>query len=153
MKKLYILIKILFFVVVLFVALFLNKYDLFTDLIPIGSFDQTLNINIFYDYSTVLTGGSLLLFVLFFVYYKMRSFLSCITVMDKIFLCCYMLYFVIIFITKFSHYEFSGEMCQLSVVLSSIIFLQLKVFNILPIGIIIYIPILYLFFIQERRKI
>lgn len=41
-------------------------------------------------------------------------------------------------------------MAQLTFMLSSITFLQSHFLKILPIGIIIYIPIIYLFFIQKK---
>lgn len=60
----------------------------------------------------------------------------------------------IVFTTYHSFYVYSGDLCHLSSILTSITFLQYDFLNVLPIGIILYIPILYLFFIKhERRKL
>lgn len=54
--------------------------------------------------------------------------------------------------TRFSFYEFSGELAQLTLRLSAITFLQSYFLKIIPFGIILYIPIIYLFFIQKRNQ-
>lgn len=77
-----------------------------------------------------------------------------ITLLDKIILFYYSVFFITILTTYHSFYVYSGDLCHLSSILTSITFLQYDFFNVLPIGIILYIPILYLFFIKhERRKI
>lgn len=80
----------------------------------------------------------------------MSIHLSYITSLDKIVLFYYIIYFIIILITKFSFYEFTADMAQLTFMLPSITFLQSHFLKIIPIGIIIYIPIIYLFFIQKK---
>ena len=149
MKKIYFFIKICFFIVVISVSIYLKEND-FLNIAPIGAFDQTSTIIQFNEFSNVLIGSSLLLLAIFFVYYRMSIHLSSITSLDKIVLFYYIIYFIIILITKFSFYEFTADMAQLTFMLSSITFLQSHFLKILPIGIIIYIPIIYLFFIQKK---
>ena len=76
--------------------------------------------------------------------------LSYVTCLDKVILSYYLIFFIIIFAAKFSRYEFSSEIAQLALRLSAITYLQVYLFQIVPVGIIIYIPIIYLFFIQKR---
>ena len=149
MKKIYFFIKICFFIVVISVSIYLKEND-FLNIAPIGAFDQTSTIIQFNEFSNVLIGSSLLLLAIFFVYYRMSIHLSYITSLDKTVLFYYIIYFIIILITKFSFYEFTADMAQLTFMLSSITFLQSHFLKILPIGIIIYIPIIYLFFIQKK---
>ena len=147
MKKIYFFIKICFFIVVISVSIYLKEND-FLNIAPIGAFDQTDTIIQFNEFSNVLLGSSLLLLAIFFVYYRMSIHLSYIASLDKIVLFYYIIYFIIILITKFSFYEFTADMAQLTFMLSSITFLQSHFLKIIPIGIIIYIPIIYLFFIS-----
>lgn len=149
MKKIYFFIKICFFIVVISMSIYLKEND-FLNIAPIGAFDQTSTIIQFNEFSNVLIGSGLLLLAIFFVYYRMSIHLSYITSLDKIVLFYYIIYFIIILITKFSFYEFTADMAQLTFMLSSITFLQSHFLKILPIGIIIYIPIIYLFFIQKK---
>ena len=149
MKKIYFFIKICFFIVVISVSIYLKEND-FLNIAPIGAFDQTSTIIQFNEFSNVMIGSSLLLLAIFFVYYRMSIHLSYITSLDKIVLFYYIIYFIVILITKFSFYEFTADMAQLTFMLSSITFLQSHFLKILPIGIIIYIPIIYLFFIQKK---
>ena len=149
MKKIYFFIKICFFIVVISVSIYLKEND-FLNIAPIGAFDQTDTIIQFNEFSNVLIGSSLLLLAIFFVYYRMSIHLSYITSLDKIVLFYYIIYFIIILITKFSFYEFTADMAQLTFMLSSITFLQSHFLKILPIGIIIYIPIIYLFLFKKR---
>ena len=149
MKKIYFFIKICFFIVVISMSIYLKEND-FLNIAPIGAFDQTSTIIQFNEFSNVLIGSSLLLLAIFFVYYRMSIHLSYITSLDKIVLFYYMIYFIIILITKFSFYEFTADMAQLTFMLSSITFLQSHFLKIIPIGIIIYIPIIYLFYIQKK---
>lgn len=149
MKKIYFFIKICFFIVVISMSIYLKEND-FLNIAPIGAFDQTSTIIQFNEFSNVLIGSSLLLLAIFFVYYRMSIHLSYITSLDKTVLFYYIIYFIIILITKFSFYEFTADMAQLTFMLSSITFLQSHFLKILPIGIIIYIPIIYLFFIQKK---
>lgn len=152
MKKIYFFIKVCFFIVVISVSIYLKENQFLTYIAPIGSFDQTVTIIQFNEFSKVLIVSSLLLLVILFIYYRMSKRLSYITSLDKIVLCYYIIYFIIILTTKFSFYEYSGEMAQLTFMLSSITFLQSNFLKILPIGIIIYIPIIYLFFIQKSKR-
>lgn len=149
MKKIYFFIKICFFIVVISVFIYLKEND-FLNIAPIGAFDQTSTIIQFNEFSNVLIGSSLLLLAIFFVYYRMSIHLSYITSLDKIVLFYYIIYFIIILITKFSFYEFTADMAQLTFMLPSITFLQSHFLKIIPIGIIIYIPIIYLFYIQKK---
>lgn len=149
MKKIYFFIKICFFIVVISVSIYLKEND-FLNIAPIGAFDQTSTIIQFNEFSNVLIGSSLLLLAIFFVYYRMSIHLSYITSLDKIVLFYYIIYFIIILITKFSFYEFTADMAQLTFMLPSITFLQSHFLKIIPIGIIIYIPIIYLFYIQKK---
>ena len=149
MKKIYFFIKICFFIVVISMSIYLKEND-FLNIAPIGAFDQTSTIIQFNEFSNVLIGSSLLLLAIFFVYYRMSIHLSYITSLDKIVLFYYIIYFIIILITKFSFYEFTADMAQLTFMLPSITFLQSHFLKIIPIGIIIYIPIIYLFYIQKK---
>lgn len=82
----------------------------------------------------------------------MSILLSTVTLLDTFILLYYFIFFIIIFAAKFSHYEFSGEIAQLALRLSSVTFLQSYFLKIIPFGIILYIPIIYLFFIQKRNQ-
>lgn len=126
--------------------------SIFGYIAPIGAFDQTDTIIQFNEFSNVLIVSSLLLLVLFFVYYRMSILLSTVTLLDTFILLYYFIFFIIIFAAKFSHYEFSGEIAQLALRLSSVTFLQSYFLKIIPFGIILYIPIIYLFFIQKRNQ-
>lgn len=149
MKKIYFFIKICFFIVVISVSIYLKEND-FLNIAPIGAFDQTHTIIEFREFSNVLIVSSLLLLIIFFIYYKISTLLNYVTLLDTLILLYYFIFFIIIFAAKFSHYEFSGEIAQLALRLSSVTFLQSHFLKIIPIGIIIYIPIIYLFFIQKK---
>ena len=150
MKKIYFFIKICFFIVVISVSIYLKENDFLSFIAPIGAFDQTDTIIQFREFSNVLIVSSLLLLIIFFIYYKISTLLNYVTLLDTLILLYYFIFFLIIFAAKFSHYEFSGEIAQLALRLSSITFLQSHFLKIIPIGIIIYIPIIYLFFIQKK---
>lgn len=151
-RKINFLTKICFFIVVIFVSIFLKANQFLGYIAPIGAFDQTDTIIQFNEFSNVLIVSSLLLLVLFFVYYRMSILLSTVTLLDTFILLYYFIFFIIIFAAKFSHYEFSGEIAQLALRLSSVTFLQSYFLKIIPFGIILYIPIIYLFFIQKRNQ-
>lgn len=124
-RKIYFLTKICFFIVVIFVSIFLKANQFLGYIAPIGAFDQTDTIIQFNEFSNVLIVSSLLLLVLFFVYYRMSILLSTVTLLDTFILLYYFIFFIIIFAAKFSHYEFSGEIAQLALRLSSVTFLYL----------------------------
>lgn len=166
MKKLHLIIKISFFAIVIAVSIFLKEKD-FTAYIPSATayipsatayispaalLDQTDYIIQFNKFSKILLASSLLLLILFFTYYKISVHLFDITLLDKIVLFYYSVFFITIFTTYHSFYEYSGDLCHLSSILTSITFLQYDFVNVLPIGIILYIPILYLFFIKHKRR-
>ena len=151
-RKIYFLMKICFFIVVIFVSIFLKTNQFLGYIAPIGAFDQTNTILQFNEFSNVLIVSSLLLRVLFFIYYRMSVLLSTVTLLDIFILLYYFIYFMITLTTRFSFYEFSGELAQLALRLSSITFLQSYFLKIIPFGIILYIPIIYLFFIQKRNQ-
>ena len=148
--KLFYLIKICFFIVIIFISVYLKENDFLSFIAPIGAFDQTHTIIEFREFSNILIGSSLLVFIMFFIYYKLAMRLSYVTCLDKVILSYYLIFFIIIFAAKFSRYEFSSEIAQLALRLSAITYLQVYLFQIVPVGIIIYIPIIYLFFIQKR---
>ena len=147
-RKIYFLTKICFFIVVIFVSIFLKANQFLGYIAPIGAFDQTDTIIQFNEFSNVLIVSSLLLLVLFFIYYRMSVLLSTVTLLDTFILLYYFICFMITLTTRFSFYEFSGELAQLTLRLSAITFLQ----SYIPFGIILYIPIIYLFFIQKRNQ-
>lgn len=151
-RKIYLFTKICFFIVVLSVSIYL-KMNNFLYIAPLGAFDQTLTINQFNEFSKILIVSSLLLLTIFFVYYKMTTLLSHITLLDILILLYYFFYFMIILATYFAHYEFVGEIDQLAFMLSSITFFQSNFLNIVPIGIFLYIPIIYLFFLRKNHVI
>lgn len=161
MKKLHLIIKISFFAIVIAVSIFLKEKHFTAYILPATAYispvavsDQTDYIIQFNNFSNILLASSLLLLILFFTYYKMSVRLFDITLLDKIILFYYSVFFITIFTTYHSIYVYSGDLCHLSSILTSITFLQYDFLNVLPIGIILYIPILYLFFIKhERRKI
>ena len=154
MKKLHLIIKISFFAIVIAVSIFLKEKHFTAYISPGAVIDQTDYLIQFNIFSKILLASSLLLLILFFTYYKMRVRLFDITLLDKIILFYYSVFFITIFTTYHSFYVYSGDLCHLSSILTSITFLQYDFLNVLPIGIILYIPILYLFFIKhERRKI
>ena len=151
-RKIYFLTKICFFIVVIFVSIFLKTNQFLGYIAPIGAFDQTNTILQFNEFSKVLIVSSLLFLVLFFIYYRMSVLLSTVTLLDIFILLYYFIYFMITLTTRFSFYEFSGELAQLTLRLSAITFLQSYFLKIIPFGIILYIPIIYLFFIQKRNQ-
>ena len=134
MKKLYLIIKISFFAIVIAVSIFLKEKHFTAYISPGAVIDQTDYLIQFNIFSKILLASSLLL--------------------DKIILFYYSVFFITIFTTYHSFYVYSGDLCHLSSILTSITFLQYDFLNVFPIGIILYIPILYLFFIKhERRKL
>ena len=161
MKKLHLIIKISFFAIVIAVSIFLKEKHFTAYILPATAYispaavsDQTDYIIQFNNFSNILLASSLLLLILFFTYYKMSVRLFDITLLDKIIIFYYSVFFITIFTTYHSFYVYSGDLCHLSSILTSITFLQYDFLNVLPIGIILYIPILYLFFIKrEIRKI
>ncbi len=64
----------------------------------------------------------------------------------------FFIYFITVLVTRFSFYEYSGDLCQLTFILSSITFLQYDFLGILPLGIVLYAPIIYLFFMQKSKR-
>lgn len=159
MKKLHLIIKISFFAIVIAVSIFLKEKHFTAYILPATAYispsavsDQTDYIIQFNNFSNILLASSLLLLILFFTYYKMSVRLFDITLLDKIVLFYYSVFFITIFTTYHSFYVYSGDLCHLSSILTSITFLQYDFFNVLPIGIILYIPILYLFFIKHKRR-
>jgi len=154
MKKLHLIIKISFFAIVIAVSIFLKEKYFTAYISPTATIDQTDYIIQFNNFSNILLASSLLLLILFFAYYKMSICLFDITLLDKIILFYYSVFFITILITYNSFDVYSGDLCHLTSILSSITFLQYDFLNALPIGIILYIPILYLFFVRhEKRKI
>lgn len=151
-RKMYLFTKICFLIVVLSVSIYL-KVNNFLYIAPLGAFDQTLTINQFNEFSKILLVSSLLLLVIFFLYYKMTTFLSHITLLDILILLYYFSYFMIVLATLFAQAEFDGELAQLTFMISSITFLQSYFLNIVPVGIFLYIPIIYLFFLRKNHVI
>lgn len=154
MKKLHLIIKISFFAIVIAVSIFLKEkyFTAYISPAAVAVNDTTDYISQFNSFSNILLASSLLLLILFFTYYKMSVRLFYITLLDKIILFYYSVFFITILTTYHSFYEYSGDLCRLSSILTSITFLQYDFLNVLPIGIILYIPILYLFFIKHERK-
>ncbi len=81
----------------------------------------------------------------------MTTLLSHITLLDILILLYYFSYFMIVLATRFAQAEFDGELAQLTFMLSSITFLQSYFLNIVPVGIFLYIPIIYLFFQRKNH--
>lgn len=154
MKRLYFFTKICFFIVVVSVSIYLKeKYYLTYIVPPLVAFDTTDYIIQFNEFSNVLIVGSLLLLIIFFIYYKISIHLSYVTLLDKTILFYFFIYFITVLVTRFSFYEYSGDLCRLTFILSSITFLQYDFLGVLPIGIVLYVPIIYLFFMQKNNHV
>lgn len=115
--------------------------------------DTTDYIIQFNEFCNVIIVGSLLLLIIFFIYYRISIHLSYVTLLDKTILFYFFIYFITILVTRFSFYEYTGDLCQLTFILSSITFLQYDFLGILPLGIVLYAPIIYLFFMQKNKHL
>lgn len=153
MKRLYFLTKICFFIVVVSVSIYLKEKDYLTYIVPSVAFDTTDYIIQFNEFSNVLIGGSLLLLIIFFIYYRISIHLSYVTLLDKTILFYFFIYFITVLVTRHSFYEYTGDLCQLTFILSSITFLQYNSLGILSLGIVLYVPIIYLFFMQKNNHL
>ena len=83
MKRLYFFTKICFFIVVVSVSIYLKEKYYLTYIVPSVAFDTTDYIIQFNEFSNVLIVGSLLLLIIFFIYYRMSIHLSYVTLLDK----------------------------------------------------------------------
>lgn len=153
MKRLYFLTKICFFIVVVSVSIYLKEKDYLTYIVPSVAFDTTDYIIQFNEFSNVLIVGSLLLLIIFFIYYRISMHLSYVTLLDKTILFYFFIYFITVLVTRHSFYEYTGDLCQLTFILSSITFLQYNSLGILSLGIVLYVPIIYLFFMQKNNHL
>lgn len=97
MKRLYFFTKICFFIVVVSVSIYLKEKYYLTYIVPSVAFDTTNYIIQFNEFSNVLIVGSLLLLIIFFIYYRISIHLSYVTLLDKTVL--FLFYFFIYFIT------------------------------------------------------
>ena len=152
MKRLYFFTKICFFIVVVSVSIYLKEKYYLTYIVPSVVDDTTDYIIQFNEFSNVIIVGSLLLLIIFFIYYRISIHLSYVTLLDKTILFYFFIYFITILVTRFSFYEYTGDLCQLTFILSSITFLQYDFLGILPLGIVLYAPIIYLFFMQKSKR-
>lgn len=153
MKKLYFLTKICFFIVVVSVSIYLKEKYYLTYIVPSVVDDTTDYIIQFNEFSNVLIVGSLLLLIIFFIYYRISIHLSYVTLLDKTILFYFFIYFITVLVTRHSFYEYTGDLCQLTFILSSITFLQYNSLGILSLGIVLYVPIIYLFFMQKNNHL
>lgn len=113
MKKLHLIIKISFFAIVIAVSIFLKEKHFTAYILPATAYispaavsDQTDYIIQFNNFSNILLASSLLLLILFFTYYKMSVRLFDITLLDKIILFYYSVFFITIFTTYHSFYVY-----------------------------------------------
>lgn len=83
MKKLYLIIKISFFAIVIAVSIFLKEKHFTAYISPGAVIDQTDYLIQFNIFSKILLASSLLLLILFFTYYKMSVRLFDITLLDN----------------------------------------------------------------------
>lgn len=153
MKRLYFLTKICFFIVVVSVSIYLKEKYYLTYIVPSVVDDTTDYIIQFNEFSNVLIVGSLLLLIIFFIYYRISIHLSYVTLLDKTILFYFFIYFITVLVTRHSFYEYTGDLCQLTFILSSITFLQYNSLGILSLGIVLYVPIIYLFFMQKNNHL
>lgn len=153
MKRLYFFTKICFFIVVVSVSIYLKEKDYLTYIVPSVVDDTTDYIIQFNEFSNVLIVGSLLLLIIFFIYYRISIHLSYVTLLDKTILFYFFIYFITVLVTRHSFYEYTGDLCQLTFILSSITFLQYNSLGILSLGIVLYVPIIYLFFMQKNNHL
>ncbi len=153
MKRLYFFTKICFFIVVISVSIYLKEKDYLTYIVPSVAFDTTDYIIQFNEFSNVLIVGSLLLLIIFFIYYRISIHLSYVTLLDKTILFYFFIYFITVLVTRHSFYEYTGDLCQLTFILSSITFLQYNSLGILSLGIALYVPIIYLFFMHKNNHL
>ncbi len=155
MKRLYFFTKICFFIVIISVSIYLKEKHYLTYIVPSLAFNQmdyTDYIIQFNKFSNILIVGSLLLLIIFFIYYRISIYLSYVTLLDKTILFYFFIYFITVLVTRFSFYEYTGDLCQLTFILSSITFLQHNFLGVLPIGIVLYVQIIYLFFMQKSKR-
>lgn len=153
MKRLYFFTKICFFIVVISVSIYLKEKDYLTYIVPSVAFDTTDYIIQFNEFSNVLIVGSLLLLIIFFIYYRISIHLSYVTLLDKTILFYFFIYFITVLVTRHSFYEYTGDLCQLTFILSSITFLQYNSLGILSLGIALYVTIIYLFFMHKNNHL
>lgn len=153
MKRLYFFTKICFFIAVVSVSIYLKEKNYLTYIVPSVAFDTTDYIIQFNEFSNVLIVGSLLVLIIFFIYYRISIHLSYVTLLDKTILFYFFIYFITVLVTRHSFYEYTGDLCQLTFILSSITFLQYNSLGILSLGIVLYVPIIYLFFMQKNNHL
>ena len=83
MKRLYFFTKICFFIVVVSVSIYLKEKYYLTYIVPSVVDDTTDYIIQFNEFCNVIIVGSLLLLIIFFIYYRMSIHLSYVTLLDK----------------------------------------------------------------------
>ena len=110
MKKLYLIIKISFFAIVIAVSIFLKEKHFTAYISPGAVIDQTDYLIQFNIFSKILLASSLLLLILFFTYYKMSVRLFDITLLDKIILFYYSLLQYSLLII---HFMYIVEICAI----------------------------------------
>ncbi len=94
MKRLYFFTKICFFIVVVSVSIYLKEKYYLTYIVQSVAFDTTNYIIQFNEFSNVLIVGSLLLLIIFFIYYRISIHLSYVTLLDKTVLFYFFIYFI-----------------------------------------------------------
>ena len=120
MKRLYFFTKICFFIVVVSVSIYLKEKYYLTYIVPSVAFDTTNYIIQFNEFSNVLIVGSLLLLIIFFIYYRMSIHLSYVTLLDKTILFYFFIYFITVMKWPLSRHKSTFIIFLLSFIIKGI---------------------------------
>lgn len=149
------LLRISIFLLIIATSFYL-KYKYFLSSVDFNNMniyisDNTNFILEFNQFSNILITSSLALFLLYFTHYRICISSLKSTYLDNFFAIYFSINLLLLFITRFSISNLNnGDLCQLSILLSSLTFLQVDFIDLLPIGIILYIPLFYSFFLKKR---
>ena len=120
MKRLYFFTKICFFIVVVSVSIYLKEKYYLTYIVPSVAFDTTNYIIQFNEFSNVLIVGSLLLLIIFFIYYRISIHLSYVTLLDKTVLFYFFIYFITVMKWPLSRHKSTFIIFLLSFIIKGI---------------------------------
>ena len=120
MKRLYFFTKICFFIVVVSVSIYLKEKYYLTYIVPSVVDDTTDYIIQFNEFSNVLIVGSLLLLIIFFIYYRISIHLSYVTLLDKTILFYFFIYFITVMKWPLSRHKSTFIIFLLSFIIKGI---------------------------------
>lgn len=154
-EKIQFIFKIVLLVTILGASIYL-KMSNFLESIHFNNMEILLNdrtdfIIEFNIFSNLLIIFALIILIFYCGIYKIYKKGQLLCGYDTVFLIYFSLNFIILLVTKYIG-SYDGQLSQISILLSSLTFLQTHFLRVIPYGIIIYIPLLYVLFIKKRQS-